>query len=340
MNNKKLVEIKNLKTYFYVEPTDIMIRDNPALTNRSKIPAKAVDDVSFDVYEGEVLGIVGESGSGKSVTAYSINRLIPMPPGKIEGGEVIYKGVNLLDLSFDEMKKYRGKEISMIFQEPMTSLNPVMKIKNQLMEVILQHEKVDKEEAFKRSIEMLELVGIPDAEKRMKDYPHQFSGGMRQRVMIAMALACNPSLLIADEPTTALDVTIQAQILDLMIKLKNERKEAAIILITHNLGVVAEMCQRIIVMYGGKLQEVGSAEDIFEKSKHPYTIGLLKSLPDPYKDERKELDAIPGIIPHILDLPIGCKFCTRCKEVMEKCWTIEPELKELNPGHFVRCHLF
>ena len=340
MNNKKLVEIKNLKTYFYVEPTDIMIRDNPALTNRSKIPAKAVDDVSFDVYEGEVLGIVGESGSGKSVTAYSINRLIPMPPGKIEGGEVIYKGINLLDLSFDEMKKYRGKEISMIFQEPMTSLNPVMKIKNQLMEVILQHEKVDKEEAFKRSIEMLELVGIPDAEKRMKDYPHQFSGGMRQRVMIAMALACNPSLLIADEPTTALDVTIQAQILDLMVKLKNERKEAAIILITHNLGVVAEMCQRIIVMYGGKLQEVGSAEDIFEKSKHPYTIGLLKSLPDPYKDERKELDAIPGIIPHILDLPIGCKFCTRCKEVMEKCWTIEPELKELNPGHFVRCHLF
>lgn len=340
MSNKKLVEIKNLRTYFYVEPTDIMIRDNPALTNRSKIPAKAVDDVSFDVYEGEVLGIVGESGSGKSVTAYSINRLVPMPPGKIEGGEVIYKGVNLLDLSFDEMKKYRGKEISMIFQEPMTSLNPVMKIKNQLMEVVLQHEDVEKDEAFKRSVEMLEQVGISDAEKRMKDYPHQFSGGMRQRVMIAMALACNPSLLIADEPTTALDVTIQAQILDLMIKLKNERKEAAIILITHNLGVVAEMCQRIIVMYGGKIQEFGSAEDIFDKPKHPYTIGLLKSLPDPYKDERKELDAIPGIIPHILELPAGCKFCTRCKEVMEKCWKEEPELKELNPGHFVRCHLF
>jgi oligopeptide/dipeptide ABC transporter ATP-binding protein len=318
MSNKKLVEIKNLRTYFYVEPTDIMIRDNPALTNRSKIPAKAVDDVSFDVYEGEVLGIVGESGSGKSVTAYSINRLVPMPPGKIKGGEVIYKGVNLLDLSFDEMKKYRGKEISMIFQEPMTSLNPVMKIKNQLMEVVLQHEDVEKDEAFKRSVEMLEQVGISDAEKRMKDYPHQFSGGMRQRVMIAMALACNPSLLIADEPTTALDVTIQAQILDLMIKLKNERKEAAIILITHNLGV----------------------EDIFDKPKHPYTIGLLKSLPDPYKDERKELDAIPGIIPHILELPAGCKFCTRCKEVMEKCWKEEPELKELNSGHFVRCHLF
>jgi ABC-type dipeptide/oligopeptide/nickel transport system ATPase component len=220
MNSKKLVEIKNLKTYFYVEPTDNMLKDNASLTYRSRIPAKAVDDVSFDVYEGEVLGIVGESGSGKSVTAYSINRLVPEPPGKIEGGEVIYKGVNLLDLTYDEMKKYRGKEISMIFQEPMTSLNPVMKIKNQLIEVILRHEKVEKEEAFKRSVEMLELVGIPDAEKRMNDYPHQFSGGMRQRVMIAMALACNPSLLIADEPTTALDVTIQAQILDLMLKLK------------------------------------------------------------------------------------------------------------------------
>ncbi len=340
MNNKKLVEIKNLKTYFYIEPTDNMLQDNPKLTHRSKIPAKAVDDVSFDVFEGEVLGIVGESGSGKSVTAYSINRLIPDPPGKIEGGEVIYKGVDLLKLTFDEMKNYRGKEIAMIFQEPMTSLNPVLKIKNQLMEVILRHEDVNNDEAFKRSVAMLELVGIPDAEKRMNDYPHQFSGGMRQRVMIAMALSCNPSLLIADEPTTALDVTIQAQILDLMLKLKNERKESAIILITHNLGVVAETCQRVIVMYGGKLQEVGSAEDIFDKPKHPYTIGLLKSLPDPYKDYQKELDAIPGIIPHILELPVGCKFCTRCKEVMEKCWLEEPVMKEMNPGHFVRCHLF
>lgn len=340
MNNKKLVEIKNLKTYFYVEPTDNMLQDNPKLSHRSRIPAKAVDDVSFDVFEGEVLGIVGESGSGKSVTAYSINRLVPDPPGRIEGGEVIYKGVNLLKLSYDEMKNYRGREISMIFQEPMTSLNPVMKIKNQLMEVILRHEDVNKDEAFKRSVAMLELVGIPDAEKRMNDYPHQFSGGMRQRVMIAMALSCNPSLLIADEPTTALDVTIQAQILDLMLKLKNERKESAIILITHNLGVVAETCRRIIVMYGGKIQEVGNAEDIFDKPKHPYTIGLLKSLPDPYNEERKELDAIPGIIPHILELPVGCKFCTRCKEVMEKCWAEEPVLKEMNPGHFVRCHLY
>jgi len=287
-----------------------------------------------------VLGIVGESGSGKSVTAYSINRLVPDPPGKIVGGQVIYKGVDLLKLSYEEMKKYRGYEIAMVFQEPMTSLNPVMRIGSQLTEVILQHEDVSHEEAHKRSVDMLDLVGIPDAEKRMKDYPHHFSGGMRQRVMIAMALACNPSLLIADEPTTALDVTIQAQILDLMLKLKNERKESAILLITHNLGVVAELCQRVIVMYGGKIQEYGTAQDIFEKSLHPYTIGLLESLPDPYKETQGKLKAIPGIIPHILELPVGCKFCTRCTKVMDKCWTIEPDLKEMNPGHFVRCHLF
>ena len=304
------------------------------------VPAKAVDDVSFDIFEGEVLGIVGESGSGKSVTAYSINRLVPDPPGKIVGGQVIYKGVDLLKLSYEEMKKYRGYEIAMVFQEPMTSLNPVMRIGSQLTEVILQHEDVSHEEAHKRSVDMLDLVGIPDAEKRMKDYPHHFSGGMRQRVMIAMALACNPSLLIADEPTTALDVTIQAQILDLMLKLKNERKESAILLITHNLGVVAELCQRVIVMYGGKIQEYGTAQDIFEKSLHPYTIGLLESLPDPYKETQGKLKAIPGIIPHILELPVGCKFCTRCTKVMDKCWTIEPDLKEMNPGHFVRCHLF
>lgn len=339
VNNKKLVEIKNLKTYFYVEPTDRMIKEVPGLSYRDKIPAKAVDDVTFDIYEGEVLGIVGESGSGKSVTAYSINRLVPDPPGKIVGGEVIYKGVNLLDLTYDEMKKYRGKEIAMIFQEPMTSLNPVMRIRTQLNEAILEHENVAKGVAFKRAVEMLDLVGIPDAEKRMKDYPHQFSGGMRQRVMIAMALACGPSLLIADEPTTALDVTIQAQIIDLMLRLKDARKEAAILLITHNLGVVAETCQRIIVMYGGKIQEIGSAEEIFEKSKHPYTVGLLKSLPDPYKDTHGELEAIPGIIPHILELPAGCKFCTRCPLVMDKCWANEPELKEISPGHWVRCFL-
>ena len=340
-NKKKLVEIKNLKTYFFVEGIEIKGESKKIRKKvKVKVPAKAVDDVSFNIYEGEVLGIVGESGSGKSVTANSILRLIPDPPGKIVGGEIYFKGVDMLALSIEDMKNYRGNEITMIFQEPLTSLNPVLKIGKQVMEVILQHQDVSKEEAFEKSVEILDLVVIQDARKRMKDYPHQFSGGMRQRVMIAMALACDPSLLIADEPTTALDVTIQAQILDLMVKIKNEKKEAAILLITHNLGVVAEICDRVIVMYGGKFQEVGEIFEIFEKPKHPYTIGLLSSLPDPSKDTKEKLHAIPGLIPHILELPKGCKFCTRCAEVMDKCWENEPELKEINLGHFVRCHLF
>lgn len=352
MEKNKLVEVKNLRTYFFVEATDKQLEQKPEEIElqladlyesdkylKNKVPAKAVDDVSFDIFEGEVLGIVGESGSGKSVTAYSITRLIPDPPGKIVAGEVIYKGKDLLKLSYDEMKAYRGKEIAMIFQEPMTSLNPVMKIGDQITEVLLQHEKISNDEAFKKGVEMLELVGIPSPEKRMKDYPHQFSGGMRQRVMIAMALACNPSLLIADEPTTALDVTIQAQILDLMLKLKNERKESAILLITHNLGVVAETCNRVIVMYGGKIQEVADVDAIFEHPLHPYTVGLLESLPDPDHPKEK-LQAIPGIIPHILELPKGCKFATRCPKVFDKCWEIEPELREIEPKHFVRCHLY
>jgi oligopeptide/dipeptide ABC transporter ATP-binding protein len=350
---KKLFEIKNLRTYFFVEATDKQIRDENITHDnflkkfydedkklKDKVPAKAVDDVSFDIFEGEVLGIVGESGSGKSVTAYSINRLIPDPPGKIVGGEVLYRGNDLLKLSYEEMQKYRGKEISMIFQEPMTSLNPVMKIGKQLNEVILQHEKISELDAEKKAIELIEAVGISDAEKRMNDYPHQFSGGMRQRVMIAMALACNPSLLIADEPTTALDVTIQAQIIDLMLKLKNLRQDAAILLITHNLGVVAETCDRVIVMYGGKIQEIGDVYSIFNKPMHPYTIGLLLSLPDPYRESHEELKAIPGIIPHILELPRGCKFCTRCERVFEKCWEEEPELLEIEQNRLVRCHLF
>lgn len=352
MEKNKLVEIKNLRTYFFVEATDKQISEDDIhmdnnLKNlydsdkylKDKVPAKAVDGVSFDIYEGEVLGIVGESGSGKSVTAYSITRLIPDPPGKIVSGEVMYKGKDLLKLTYEEMKKYRGKEIAMIFQEPMTSLNPVMKIGDQISEVLLQHEKISKEEAFQKSVKMLELVGIPSPEKRMKDYPHQFSGGMRQRVMIAMALSCNPSLLIADEPTTALDVTIQAQILDLMIKLKEEGKDSAILLITHNLGVVAETCDRVIVMYGGKIQEVADVDSLFETPLHPYTVGLLESLPDPDHPKEK-LQAIPGIIPHILELPKGCKFATRCPKVFDKCWVIEPELLEKLPGHFVRCHLY
>lgn len=353
MSDKKLVEVKNLKTYFFVEPVEKgdkanvpeglelefadLYESNKDL--RTKVPARAVDNVTFDIYEGEVLGIVGESGSGKSVTAYSISRLVPDPPGKIVGGEVVFKGKDLLKLTFEEMKNYRGKEIAMIFQEPMTSLNPVMKIGDQIIEVLLQHEQISKDEAFRKGVEMLSHVGIPSPEKRMKDYPHQFSGGMRQRVMIAMALACNPSLLIADEPTTALDVTIQAQILDLMLKLKNERKEAAILLITHNLGVVAETCNRVIVMYGGKIQEIADVYALFEKPLHPYTAGLLESLPDP-DNPKEKLQAIPGIIPHILELPKGCKFATRCSKVFDKCREIEPDLLEVEPKHFVRCHLY
>jgi peptide/nickel transport system ATP-binding protein len=343
MSGKKLVELKNLRTYFYVEGTDKS--DAPEIsrdkTLKGKVAAKAVDDISFDIYEGEVLGIVGESGSGKSVTANSIMRLVPDPPGKIVDGEIFYKGKDLLKLSYEEMKFYRGNEIAMIFQEPLTSLNPVMKVGDQVMEVILQHEKVTKEQARTKAIGMMELVGIPDAEKRMKDYPHQFSGGMRQRVVIAIALACNPSLLIADEPTTALDVTIQAQILDLMMKLKNERYDSAILLITHNLGVVAEICDRVIVMYGGKIQEVGDVYTIFKNPKHPYTIGLLESLPNPEVQQKGKLKAIPGLIPHILELPKGCKFCTRCTEKKADWYCeIEPKLLEIEPGHFVRCHLY
>lgn len=347
----KILEIKNLKTYFFLDKpeknSDYNFADDTELKKfylsdkklKNKIPAKAVDDVSFEIYEGEVLGIVGESGAGKSVTAYSITRLIPDPPGKIVGGEILYKGIDLLKLSYEEMKKYRGAEISMIFQEPMTSLNPVLKISTQIVEVILQHNKIPHNEAFNKAIELLKLAGIPDAENRINEYPHHFSGGMRQRVMIAMALACNPSLLIADEPTTALDVTIQAQIIDLMLKIKNERKESAILLITHNLGVVAEMCQRVIVMYGGKIQEIADVKTIFNNPAHPYTIGLLESIPDSEKRTHTKLKAIPGVIPHLFDLPKGCKFCTRCDKVFDKCFELEPELEEISEGHSVRCFL-
>ena len=257
---KPLLQVRNLQTHFKTDAGS----------------AKAIDGVSFDILPGEVLGMVGESGSGKSVTALSILRLIPDPPGKIVGGSVVYKGQDLLQLSWEDIRKVRGNEISMIFQEPMTSLNPVFTIGMQIEEVILQHNKVSKKEAFDRAVQMLELVGIPGASSRMKDYPHQFSGGMRQRVMIAIALACDPALLIADEPTTALDVTIQAQILELMLKVKDERKNAAILLITHNLAVVAETCHRVMVMYGGKIQEVAPVRELFKNPMHPYTKGLLR----------------------------------------------------------------
>jgi oligopeptide/dipeptide ABC transporter ATP-binding protein len=301
--------------------------------------AKAVDGVSFDIMPGEVLGLVGESGSGKSVTALSILRLVPDPPGKIVDGSILYKGRDLLKVSWEEMRDVRGNEISMIFQEPMTSLNPVFAIGMQIMEAVLEHERVSKKEAFDRSVKMLELVGIPDPASRMNDYPHQFSGGMRQRVMIAMALACNPSLLIADEPTTALDVTIQAQILELMLRIKDERKDAAIMLITHNLAVVAETCHRVMVMYGGKIQEIAPVRELFKNPQHPYTRGLLASLPTVDGEKQKRLRTIKGNVPSILDLPAGCKFVTRCDERLEHCERIEPELIETSPGHWVRCHL-
>ena len=319
----KLIEIKNLKTYFHTEAGI----------------AKAVDDVSFDIYNGEVLGIVGESGSGKSVTSLSINRLIPNPPGEIVGGKILFNDVDLLSLNYEEMRSFRGKEIAMIFQEPMTSLNPVTKIKVQMNEVLMKHEGLDEEEATNKSIEMLYAVGIPSPEKRINEYPHQFSGGMRQRVMIAMALQCNPALLIADEPTTALDVTIQAQILDLMISLKEKREDAAILLITHDLAVIAETCDRVIVMYGGKIQEIANIDELFANPLHPYTKALMQSIPKLDKKE-KRLQALKGMIPSILELGDGCKLCSRFDPEDCACGGngIEPELIESNENHFVRCN--
>ena len=321
--NKKLIEVKNLKTYFYTEAGTV----------------KAVNNVSFDIYEGEVLGIVGESGSGKSVTSLSINRLIPNPPGEIVNGEVIYKNQNLLDLSYDDMRNIRGKDIAMIFQEPMTSLNPVLKIGVQMNEVLIKHENLSEEEATKRSIEMLEAVGIPDPKQRINEYPHQFSGGMRQRVMIAMALQCNPSLLIADEPTTALDVTIQAQILDLMMDLKDKRQDAAILLITHDLAVVAETCDRVIVMYGGEIQEIAPVDELFKNPLHPYTKALMNSIPH-MEANSDRLQALRGMVPSFVDMGDECKFCNRFdpEECPCKGTKLSYELFEAQPNHFVRCN--
>ena len=323
MLKKKLIEIKNLKTYFYTEGGT----------------AKAVDGVSFDIYEGEVLGIVGESGSGKSVTSLSINRLIPKPPGEIVSGEILYKGVDLLNLSHEEMRNYRGRDIAMIFQEPMPSLNPVLTIKVQMNEILKRHYKMSDKEATKKSIELLSAVRISDPEDRIKEYPHQFSGGMRQRVMIAMALQCNPSLLIADEPTTALDVTIQAQILDLMMELKDSREDAAILLITHDLAVVAETCNRVIVMYGGKIQEVADINELFKNPLHPYTKALMDSMPK-MDTKEKRLKALKGMVPSLLEMGDGCKLCSRFEPKDCACGGTgeEPELYEIKPNHFVRCN--
>ncbi|MFO7484296.1 ABC transporter ATP-binding protein [Oceanibaculum nanhaiense] len=296
---------------------------------------KAVDGVSFSVSRGETLGIVGESGCGKSVTSLSVMGLIPRPPGKIPAGEIVFEGRDLLTLSARQMRDVRGNDISMIFQEPMTSLNPVYTVGQQIMEGILLHEDISEADARKRAIEMLRLVRIPSPEGRVDDYPHQMSGGMRQRVMIAMALACNPKLLIADEPTTALDVTIQAQILDLMRDLR-ERTGTAIMLITHDLGVIAELADRVVVMYAGKVVEEARVGDLFTDPQHPYTLGLLGSIPKMDVDEVR-LATIEGSVPNPYNMPAGCKFNPRCPFADDKCRQEVPALIEVKPGHKVAC---
>ena len=316
--NNTLIKLEDLKTYFYTEDGTV----------------PAVDGVSFSIEAGKTMGLVGESGCGKSVTSLSIMRLIP-PPGKITGGKIIFNGIDLLDLPESEMRRIRGNKISMIFQEPMTSLNPVFTIGSQIAEVIQLHQGLDKNSAMEKAIEMMKLVGIPSPELRAKDYPHQLSGGMRQRIMIAMALACNPKLLIADEPTTALDVTIQAQILELIKELR-EKLGMSVLLITHNLGVVAETADNVAVMYAGKIVEYGTVRDIFKNPVHPYTWGLLQAIPR-LDTTRERLLTIEGSVPDMISLPPGCKFAPRCMFVKNKCEVSEPLLEEVTPGHMSRC---
>ena len=316
----KILEIKNLKTYFY--------------TTGKEIPA--VDGVSLDVYRGETLCIVGESGCGKSVTVSSVMKLVPTPPGKYVSGEILFEGEDVLKKSRREMELLRGKDISMIFQEPMTALNPVHRIGAQISESLMIHEKLTKKEALKKSIDMLKLVGVPDAERCAGAYPHQLSGGMRQRVMIAMAFCCNPKLLIADEPTTALDVTIQAQILDLIKKLKQEGG-MSIIFITHDLGVVAEIAQRVIVMYSGRIVEQGTCEQLFSNPLHPYTKGLLNCIPR-VDQKHEELEVIDGQVPNPANFPPGCRFHPRCPQCMSICREEAPHITEIEYGHGAACH--
>ena len=317
--SNQLIKVQNLKTYFYTEDGIV----------------PAVDGVSFAINEGETLGIVGESGCGKSVTALSILRLIPQPPGKIVEGNVFLRDIDLLTLSEPQMRKVRGNEISMIFQEPMTSLNPVFKVGNQISEAIRLHQGLDKNAAWQKSIEALASVEIPSPQNRINDYPHQMSGGMRQRVMIAMAISCNPSLLIADEPSTALDVTIQAQILDLMRQLQNDRR-MAILLITHDLGVIAEMAHNVAVMYAGLIVESAEVTQIFEHPLHPYTQGLLNSIPK-LVGGGERLKSIEGVVPNPAHLPPGCRFEPRCKYAIERCKQEIPAPAYLEPEHMVRC---
>jgi oligopeptide transport system ATP-binding protein len=319
--NNKVLEVKDLKTYFH---TDAGI-------------VKAVDGVSFDLKKGETLGIVGETGSGKSVTALSILRLIPEPPGKIISGRILYNGNDMLKLDRKELQNYRGNRISMIFQDPMTSLNPVYTIGNQIMESVIIHRKLKKEAALKEAVRLLEMVGISEAGKRLSSYPHEFSGGMRQRVMIAMAIANSPDILIADEPTTALDVTIQAQILELVNEIKY-KTNSSIILITHDLGVVAKYANRVMVMYAGKPVEFSTVDNIFYKPMHPYTLGLMNSITRLDEKKRGKLRPIKGSPPSLIDLPEGCIFSNRCKFYSKVCKSSFPPLREIDKDHFVACH--
>ena len=324
-NNKPLLEVKGLKTYFYTE--DGVVR--------------AVDGVNFEVYPGEVLGLVGESGCGKSVTSLSIMRLISKP-GRIDEGQILLDGEDLLKIPEDEMIKVRGNRISMIFQQPQTALNPVFKVGDQLAEVLDVHQDLGKEAGWKRAVALLKMVGVPDPERRAEAYPHELSGGMAQRVMIAMALACVPELLIADEPTTALDVTIQAQILDLMRDLRREMG-TSVILITHDLGVVAEMAERVAVMYAGEIVEQTDVNSLFDEPFHPYTQGLIGSIPI-LGEIKDKLDVIPGSVPNLVNLPPGCRFAPRCqarfKYACTICAEVKPELVEVKQGHSVRCWLY
>lgn len=316
-----LLEVTNLKTHF---------------TTRDGV-VRAVDGVSFSVEEGHTLAIVGESGSGKSVTALSLMRLIPDPPGKIIDGSIILRGDDVLKMDDSTVRAMRGDRIAMIFQDPMTSLNPVFRVGFQIGEALRIHKGLSRKEAAARAVEMIDLVGIPNPAERARDYPHQFSGGMRQRAMIAMALACDPDILIADEPTTALDVTIQAQILELMIELQ-QRKGTAIIMITHDLGVVADMADDVMVMYAGKQVEYGSAHDVFYQPQHPYTWGLLDSLPRHDIDEKGTLLPIEGQPPSLIDVPSGCAFHPRCPYAQDRCVKESPELREITAGHLAACH--
>ena len=318
-----LISIKGLKTNFYTYVGVV----------------KALDGIDLDIYKNETLGLVGETGCGKSVTALSIIRLVQWPPGRIDEGSIMFEGKDLLKIDQDEMRSIRGNKISMIFQEPMNSFNPVFTIGDQIAEVFMLHQKMDKKTAFKKSIEMLALTGIPAPERVAKSYPHELSGGMLQRAMIAMALSCKPALLIADEPTTALDVTIEAQILELMKSLK-EKTGSSILMITHDLGVVAELCDRVGVMYAGNIVELTDVKSIFKHPMHPYTVGLIGSIPKMAQKQGERLETIPGSVPNLIYPPPGCRFHPRCSKVMDICKQEKPKMTEIETGHFVACHLY